>query len=154
MFILNCLLCCLLIDLCCPCFLFLLTLILSQFSHCLSSPLPSDVAVDILPFCSPLQFVLQSNPRSVRHRHALWGGYLGVQGWGCNCGGSDFFLAQETAVNQIVRGEVFLSSYLEQISLSSLAAQKSWKGSSACLHLDRWGSVLWILLKRLQNTCR
>lgn len=66
------------------------------------------------------------------------------------CWGSDF-LAWETAVNQIVKDEVFLSSHLEWISPSSEATQKSWKGSSACLHLDRGkGSVLCTLLKRLQ----
>lgn len=59
--------------------------------------------------------------------------------------GVRFFLAQETAVNQIVKDEVFLSSRLEWISPSSVSTQKSlagWKVSSACLHLDwRRGSV-------------
>lgn len=41
------------------------------------------------------------------------------------CGGVGFFLAQETAVNQIVKDEVFLSSHLEWISLSSVASQRS-----------------------------
>ena len=49
---------------------------------------------------------------------------------------------------------MFLSSHLEWISLSSVATQKSlasWKGSSACLHLDRRrGSVPCTLLKWLQ----
>lgn len=63
------------------------------------------------------------------------------------------FLAQKTAVNQIVKDEVFLSSHLEWISLSSMGLTKEpreleEKASSACLHLDRRrGSVLRMLLK-------
>lgn len=45
-----------------------------------------------------------------------------VWGLGWEAGG---FLAQETAVNQIVKGEVFLSSHLEWISLSSVATQRA-----------------------------
>lgn len=37
------------------------------------------------------------------------------------------FLARETAVNQIVKDEVFLSSHLEWISLSSVAHTKELK---------------------------
>lgn len=38
--------------------------------------------------------------------------------------GGQIILAWETAVNQIVKDEVFLSSDLEWISLSSVATQK------------------------------
>lgn len=40
----------------------------------------------------------------------------------------DRFLAGETAVNQIVKDELFLSSHLEWIPVSSVAAQKSVAG--------------------------
>lgn len=134
---------------------FLLTLFLSQSSHCLSSPFPSDVSVDFLPFCSPLQFDLWSNPRSVRQTLLFQEAVRGLRAgrgwmWGV------WFLAQETAVNQIVKDEVFLSSHLEWISLSSVATQRSlagWKDSSACLHLDkRRGSVPWTLLKVIASS--
>lgn len=47
-----------------------------------------------------------------------------------------FFLAQETAVNQIVKDEVFLSSCLEWISLTSVLTQKRFE--KAALHACTW----------------
>lgn len=81
-------------------------------------------------------------------RSHLGGSGLDVGGEG---GGGGFLLAQETSVNQIVKDEVFLSSHLEWISVTSGSRQRrltGCKGSSACLHMDRGrGSVLCTLLK-------
>lgn len=48
------------------------------------------------------------------------------EGGGGQAGGD--FLARETAVNQIVKDEMFLSSHLKRISPSPVAAQKSLSG--------------------------
>lgn len=115
-----------------------LFLLVSQWSSCLSALLSSLICEVTLEVCDT----------DLLFQEAVGGFRVGRAG----CGGSDF-LARETAVNQIVKDEVFLSFHLEWISLSSGATQKSWKGSSACLHLDRRrgrGSVLCTLLKWLR----
>ncbi len=82
---------------------------MSQWSSCLSALLSSLICEVTLEVCDT-NLVFQEAGKGFR---------VGTAG----CGGSDF-LAQEAAVNQIVKDEVFLSSHLEWISLSSVVTQK------------------------------
>lgn len=83
---------------------------MSQWISCLSALLSSLIGEVTLEVCDT----------DLLFQEAVGGFRVGRAG----CGGSDF-LAQGTAVNQIVKDEVFLSSHLERISLSCVATQKS-----------------------------
>lgn len=85
---------------------------MSQWISCLSVLLLSLVCKVTLEVCDtnlPFQLAIE-----------------GSSGWrAVIVGGQIFFLAVGTAVNQMVKDEVFLSSRHEWLSLSSVATQKS-----------------------------
>lgn len=104
-----------------PSSLFLLT---SRWISCLSAVLSGLICTVTLEVCDiDLPF-----------QEAIEGFIVGL----VRCGGL-YFLAQETAVNQIVKDEVFLSSHLESIPFSSAATQKrAWQVEKAALHACTW----------------